>query len=181
MNKSNYKLLSSTPKQYLENYANSITNALLDASNDMDLKQIDQFLYRLYQTENVYLFSYSTSYHNASLLQADLIMNNKICICPHSIEQQTQAAKDLTENDLAIVISCYGNILNRFEYLMKEITKSNAYTVLITQNPTTINSALFDEILSFTKSNHIEAGPYIMNYGFEYLGRRYHTLFKNNN
>lgn len=180
INKTNYKLLSSTPKQYLENYTDSITNALIDASKDMDLRQIDQFLHRLYQTENVYFFSYSTSYHNASLLQADLMTNHKVCICPHTIEQQKQAANELTENDLAIVISCYGNMLNRFEGLINDITRSKAYTVLITQNSTTLNAALFDEILSFTKNNHIEAGPYIMNYGFEYLGRRYHALFKNN-
>ena len=177
ISKSNYNKLKHEPATFIETYTEQITSALHDLSQNIDLKQIDCFLARLQQCENIFIFSYSTSYFNASLFQNDLLLSNKLCICPHTLAQQAEIAQELGKNDIAIVLTCYGNYLNHASELMKSIARSDAYSVLVTQNPVMVNATLFDEVLAFTQHNHIEAGPYIMSYGMEYLGRRYHALF----
>lgn len=177
MNKHHFELLEKDPKAFLKAYTKSICKAMEDFSQDLDIEQIDTFLEKIYQAKNIYLFGQFSSFSSACLIQTDLMVYDKICICPNSYEQQLQVAQDIDQDDMVVFISCYGNIINSITELMLTLSKTGVYMALLTQNKNIVGATIFDEVISFTKENHIDTGPFIMTLGSEYLCRRYSVLF----
>lgn len=177
MNKDMYTKLNDEPRTFMQSYAEEIADTLRDVSMHIDYEQIDQLVKRIHETENVYLFGYSTSLTMIETLQTDFMFAHKVTYCGANDEKQVELANHVQPNDLILIFSSYGNYMSQATKVMNILLESHAKLVLITQNPHVNNNTMFDEIVYLSEKSSIQAGSYAMFIGMEYIVRRYTALY----
>lgn len=179
INKDMYGKLIEEPHAFMEHYAQEIASAVRDVSLHMNYEQIDALVKEIHESENVYLFGYSTSLTMIETLQTDLMFANKITYCGASDEVQLDLANHVQKDDLVLIFSSYGNYMSEASHIMNVLLESHAKLVLITQNPHVNNNTMFDEIVFLTEKSSVQAGSYALFIGMEFIVRRYTALYYN--
>ncbi len=178
MEQSSYKLLKDNPEIYLQTYAKEIIQTITNASLSIDVKKISKLAEDIESTKRVYLISHPASLSLIKMVQLNLYALGKLVYVADNQVQQQRYISQLTDKDLVIVISTFGNIATFSPSVMKELHKSKSKSILITQNPGIQSSNLFDEVFLFSDINSLEGGTYSMILGLEFLVRYYSVFLK---
>ena len=79
-------VLEKEPKKFLDEYADSICDAINDFKNHFDYTKID-FLIDEMMSKECGIFAYNQPLNCAMEIQNDFFMKNKIYFCSHTFEQ----------------------------------------------------------------------------------------------
>lgn len=177
MDKASIQQLKNHPDRFMERYSHIIAESIQDDVQHFDYQKLDKLLEQIHLAERVFIFGTSTSLMFAEMIQSNLSNYQKIVYIALSQKQQLNHLNNLRKSDLVIVISTYGNYINRFPDFARRISEADCQAVLLTQN-SGLQTLYFDDVILFSKQNNIETGTYSMIIGIEYLVRRYAVLFK---
>lgn len=173
--------LTKDPKFATEAYVNDIVSHLNDLTQYLDWKEIDATLKLIHDSNHVAFFGTQFSHSAALHFQTDLMMLDKFSIAYMDADQQLECAKSLNKDSVAIIISVNGNYLDTGSKALHYIKRSDAKTILITQNS---NIPLVNEVDHVIKLGH----PSGMRYGkhtllttVELMSCRYFALYSHEN
>lgn len=110
-------------------------------------------------------------------LQIELSYLGKDCVAMYPLEQQKEIYKTLNQNDVIIVSSIAGGFFNDHPDAMREITKTSAYIIVITQLEEFVYSDKVDMILRVGNNHHSLIGKFSITYIFEVLEALYHLKY----
>lgn len=110
-------------------------------------------------------------------LQIELSYLGKDCIAMYPLEQQREIYKSLGKDDLIVVTSIAGGFFYDHPDAMREISKTPAYTIAITQLEEFPYSEKVDMILKVGNNHHSLIGKFSITYVFEVLEALYHLKY----
>ena len=115
-------------------------------------------------------------------LQIELCYLGKDCVAMYPLEQQKNIYKTLKGYDLIIVSSIAGGFFKDHIETMRELVKTEAYIIAITQLEEFPYSDKVDMILHVGNDHHSLIGKFSVTYIFEVLEALYHLKYgiKNN-
>lgn len=164
--------------QGIKHYIDDINNHLLETLNCLDIAQIDSFLTRIYNTKKVIVFGELYSGLMASYLQIGLLYIGKHIITCSNMFEMSKLIKDISKDDMIVILSVDGNTMRRNTKLIEDIIDSPCYKAIISQNEQIINAYKFDEFIRIT-NQQIGTGKYPLTLLVEIMTKRYAQLFKN--
>ncbi|WP_294581068.1 MurR/RpiR family transcriptional regulator [uncultured Thomasclavelia sp.] len=112
-------------------------------------------------------------------LQIELSYLGKECSGMYPLQQQVLAIESLNENDVIIVSSIAGGFMVDHPNVMRIISKSTAYKIVITQLDKFAYSDKMDMILKVGTDHHSLIGKFSITYIFEVLEALYHLKYGN--
>ena len=177
MKNTEFQLLQQDPHAYLANYAQEITSAVNDVVATIDPDEIDQLLFKIHQASEVILIGYSATLELARDVQASFLFSKKIFFVGETDDVQEALVDSADTQSLIIVISSYGTLLTKNPELTRKISQSEADSIFITQNTTNTLTNLFTQTIHVTKENYVQIGTYPLTFFFDYLTRRYASLY----
>lgn len=110
-------------------------------------------------------------------LQIALSYGGKDCVAMYPLEQQLEIFKGLKKGDLVIASSIAGGFFRDFPDAMREITKTDAYIVVISQIDDFPYSDKVDMILKVGTDHHSLIGKFSVTYIFEVLEALYEMKY----
>lgn len=177
LNKDDFQTLKNSPQKFMENYTDIISSTVRNISNDIDYEQIDNLLTEIHENDDVHFYGYSTSETMIDILQMGFLNSGKLVYNEKTEIKQLQSARELSENSLAIVVSCFWNYMSIYPDIIKEILNSKARLILLTQNNNFTDCGMYDQVISISKNTNKETGTYALLLGVEYIVRRYSVLY----
>ena len=170
-------VLEKEPKKFLDEYADSICDAINDFKNYFDYTKID-FLIDEMMSKKCGIFAYNQPLNCAMEIQNDFFMKNKIIYVGESYSKQLEIAKSLTKNDLAIIMSNYGNYFSEYKEIKDILIQNNVPIILITLNYHSPQLLNFKDIIYLSSQPFTSVGSYPMKLFTEYLVRRLRVKYK---
>jgi|GEM_PF-1090188 len=177
MNEQEYRLLQNDPKEYLENYSAEIITSIQDVLKTIDIPEIDQLLKKINDASEVVLMGYGATLEIAKEVQMSFLSSGKILYLGETEPLQKELITDLNPYALIILISSYGTLLTKDPELTRLINTSPASSIFITQNTKNTLTNLFTQTIQVTSQNYVQIGTYPLTFFFDYLIRRYVSLF----
>lgn len=177
MNEQEYRLLQTDPKEYLENYSDEIITSIKDVLKTIDIPEIDQLLQKIHDASEVVLLGYSATLEIAKEVQVSFLSSGKILYLGETEPLQKELIKGLNDQALIILISSYGTLLTKDPELTRLINNSPAQSIFITQNTKNTLTNLFTQTIQVTSQNYVQIGTYPLTFFFDYVIRRYVSLF----
>lgn len=110
-------------------------------------------------------------------LQIELSYLGKECSGMYPLQQQILVIEQLTKNDVIIVSSIAGGFMIDHPDVMRAISKSPAYKIVITQLDKFVYSNLVDMILQVGTDHQSLIGKFSITYIFEVLEALYHLKY----
>lgn len=110
-------------------------------------------------------------------LQIELSYLGKECSGMYPLQQQISVIEQLTKNDVIIVSSIAGGFMVDHPDVMRAISKSPAYKIVITQLDKFVYSDLVDMILQVGTDHQSLIGKFSITYIFEVLEALYHLKY----
>ena len=110
-------------------------------------------------------------------LQIELSYLGKDCVAMYPLEQQKNIYKTLKDYDLIIVSSIAGGFFKDHIETMRELVKTEAYIIAITQLDEFPYSDKVDMILKVGNDHHSLIGKFSVTYIFEVLEALYHLKY----
>ncbi len=110
-------------------------------------------------------------------LQIELSYLGKECSGMYPLEQQILTVEGLDENDVIIVSSIAGGFMTDHPDVMRVISKSPAYKIVISQLDEFVYSDSIDMILKVGTDHHSLIGKFSITYIFEVLEALYHLKY----
>ncbi|WP_270659810.1 MurR/RpiR family transcriptional regulator [Enterococcus thailandicus] len=178
LTKNDLNIMKQQPKKFLEIYGERVIDSINDAVTTINIHQSDVLLEKIYKSNSIYLFAYSSAVDVARKMQSAMVFNGKLLFLGHDEEQQLDFAKTMGPKSLAIIISSFGGFFSNNSDVFREIQKSKAETVLITQSSNIRNSAELDFIVQITKNDTMMSGNFPLFFYTEYLLSRYVELYR---
>lgn len=114
-------------------------------------------------------------------LQIELSYLGKECSGMYPLQQQLLVIEQLTKDDLIIVSSIAGGFMINHPDIMRTISKSPAYKIVISQLDEFVYSNVVDMILRVGTDHHSLIGKFSITYIFEVLEAMYHLKYGTKN
>ena len=106
------------------------------------------------------------------------MVNQEIIYVGESYSKQLEIAKSLTKNDLAIIMSNYGNYFSEYKEIKDILIQNNVPIILITLNYHSPQLLNFKDIIYLSSQPFTGVGSYPMKLFTEYLVRRLRVKYK---
>lgn len=177
MNEQQYQLIQSNPQAYLENYSEEIITSIQDVLKTIDIPEIDQLLKKIHEASEVVLMGYGATLEIAKEVQMSFLSSGKILYLGETEPLQKELLQGLNQDALILLISSYGTLLTKDPELTRLINNSPAQSIFITQNTKNTLTNLFTQTIQVTSQNYVQIGTYPLTFFFDYVIRRYVSLF----
>ncbi len=164
------------PTLATQDFISQVTDTLNSLPDSLNWESIDQVLNLIHDTENVYFFGTQFSNSAAIHFQTDLLMLEKYTYAYMDSERQLESAKNMTKDDLAIVISVNGNYSVTGSKTLRYLKKSGCKTVLITARKENLDFEP-DYIIQLGNVRDGKTGKHALLALMELMSLRYYTLF----
>ncbi|MFK3939084.1 MurR/RpiR family transcriptional regulator [Alkalihalobacillus sp. NPDC078783] len=119
----------------------------IDMIDQIQLEQINRLVKRLKNSQRIVILSFERYQIQTVELQKKLLLLGKFCECSTNLFKQMKTLDDLTEDDLIIMISIQGHLLNEELPLIKKLRESNGHKWLITFSDRLGELAEFDDVI----------------------------------
>ena len=165
--------LKDNPKLFIESYAQEVSNSISDISSTLDIKQIDRFLVRLYETKKIAFFGYDDSINIAKELQTGFLARKKVIEVAENFEKQIEIVNNYDESCLVVIIPSYGNYFDYYNDIYDQLVLKKIPMILITQNYSSMKEFNFEEIIYLLSKRYSRIGNYPLRIFSEYILRRF--------
>lgn len=143
----------------------------------IDIPEIDQLLKKIHEAPEVVLMGYGATLEIAKEVQMSLLSSGKILYLGETEPLQKELIQGLNQDALILLISSYGTLLTKDPELTRLINNSSAQSIFITQNTKNTLTNLFTQTIQVTSQNYVQIGTYPLTFFFDYVIRRYVSLF----
>ena len=169
-----------TYEKNLKNVENIINN-LRSTYDSIDYEDLEFIVDKIYESNRVCFAGNFFTQSVSMQLQIELSYLGKECSAMYPLQQQLLVIEQLTKNDLIIVSSIAGGFMISHPDVMRAISKSQAYKIVITQLDKFVYSDMVDMILQVGTDHHSLIGKFSITYIFEVLEAMYYLKYGTKN
>lgn len=167
-----------TKELFVDHFENIIDN-LRATYNTIKFEKLEDIVDRIYQSQEVCFAGNFFTQSVSMQLQIELAYLGKRCSAMYPLNSQKEVVKQLSENDVIIVSSIAGGYWIDHPDMMREISKSKAYKICITQVENFPYNEYFDMSVKVGTDHLSLIGKFSITYIFEVLEALYHVKYAN--
>lgn len=167
-----------TKELFVDHFENIIDN-LRATYNTIKFEKLEDIVDRIYQSQEVCFAGNFFTQSVSMQLQIELAYLGKRCSAMYPLNSQREVVKQLSENDVIIVSSIAGGYWIDHPDMMREISKSKAYKICITQVENFPYNEYFDMSVKVGTDHLSLIGKFSITYIFEVLEALYHVKYAN--
>lgn len=169
-----------TLKQLFENHFENIIDNLRATYNHISFEQLENIVERIHEANEI---CFTGNYFTQSVsmqLQIELAYSGKKCTGMYPLINQLEVIKNLDKNDIIFVTSIAGGFMVDHPDVMREIAKSKAYKICISQLDDFIYCDYMDMFVKVGTDHQSLIGKFSITYIFEVLEALYHIKYSKN-
>jgi len=164
-------------KEIFRNHFDNIINNLQDTFDSIQYEDLMKIVDMIHDSNRICFAGNFFTQSVSMQLQIELSYLGKDCVAMYPLEQQKEVFKTLNKDDVIIVSSIAGGFFNDHPDAMREITKTPAYVIVITQLEQFAYSDKVDMVLKVGNNHHSLIGKFSITYIFEVLEALYHLKY----
>ncbi|MDD8049087.1 MAG: MurR/RpiR family transcriptional regulator [Thomasclavelia sp.] len=164
-------------KKVFESHFDNIINNLKETYENISYEDIEEIVDEMHKCQKVYFLGNYLTQSIAMQLQIELSYLHKNTEGRYNIAQQKEMVKRMTKDDVLILTSIAGSYFQTQKELMREIAKSPAYKVVITQDRDFETIDTFDKKIIVGNNHQSLVGKFSITYVFEILEAIYHLKY----
>ena len=168
---------SKTMKELFEDRFENIIANLRATYQQVSFEQLEEIVDRMHKANEICFAGNFFTQSVAMQLEIELTYSGKRCTGMYPLASQIEIAKRLTENDVIIVSSIAGGFMVDHPDVMREIAKSKAYKICITQLEDFIYRDYVDMLVKVGTDHYSLIGKFSITYIFEVLEAMYHLKY----
>lgn len=163
---------------FKDHFQNVLTN-LQNTYDNVDYEDLIKIVDKIHDSNKICFAGNFFTQSVSMQLQIELSYLGKDCTAMYPLEQQKEIYKMLSKDDLIILSSISGGFFADHADVMRELTKSPAYIIVISQLDDFVYSDKVDKILKVGNDHHSLIGKFSITYIFEVLEALYHLKYGN--
>ena len=169
-------------KDIFKNHFQNVIHNLQDTYDNLRYEDLIYIIDKIHEAKHICFAGNFFTQSVSMQLQIELCYLGKDCVAMYPLEQQKNIYKTLKDYDLIIVSSIAGGFFKDHIETMRELVKTEAYIIAITQLDEFPYSDKVDMILKVGNDHHSLIGKFSVTYIFEVLEALYHLKYgmKNN-
>lgn len=164
-------------KEVFKAHFDNILDNLQKTYDSVSYDDLDFIVDKIHEANNVCFAGNFFTQSVSMQLQIELSYLGKECSGMYPLEQQVVIIESLDENDVIIVSSIAGGFMIDHPDVMRVISKSPAYKIVISQLDDFVYSDKVDMILNVGTDHHSLIGKFSITYIFEVLEALYHLKY----
>ena len=164
-------------KEVFKAHFDNILDNLQKTYDSVSYDDLDFIVDKIHEANNVCFAGNFFTQSVSMQLQIELSYLGKECSGMYPLEQQVVIIESLDENDVIIVSSIAGGFMIDHPDVMRVISKSPAYKIVISQLDDFVYSDKVDMILKVGTDHHSLIGKFSITYIFEVLEALYHLKY----
>lgn len=164
-------------KDIFRNHFQNIIRNLQDTYDNIHYEDLMTIVEKIHDSKHICFAGNFFTQSVSMQLQIELSYLGKDCVAMYPLEQQKNIYKTLKNYDLIIVSSIAGGFFKDHIEAMRELTRSSAYIIAITQLEEFPYSDRVDMILRVGNDHHSLIGKFSITYIFEVLEALYHLKY----
>lgn len=164
-------------KEIFRNHFQNVVHNLQDTYDSICYEDLMFIVDKLHAAQHICFAGNFFTQSVSMQLQIELSYLGKDCVAMYPLEQQREIVKSLGKEDLIIVTSIAGGYFHDHPDAMREITKTSAYVIAVTQLEKFPYSDKVDMILRVGNNHYSLIGKFSITYIFEVLEALYHLKY----
>lgn len=168
-------------KEVFRSHFQNVIHNLQDTFESVQFEDLMTIVDKIHDSKRICFSGNFLTQSISMQLQIELSYLGKDCVAMYSLEQQKEVFRTLKKDDLVIVSCISGGLFDNHPDVMREITKTPAYVIVITQLDTFAYSQKVDMILKVGNNHHSLIGKFSIIYIFEVLEALYHLKYGTKN
>ena len=166
-----------TTKDLFSDHFENIVQNLRSTYEMIEFEELEKLVDLIYQSNEICFAGNFFTQSVSMQLQIELSYLGKKCTGMYPLQSQKEVVHDLTENDLIIVSSIAGGYWQDHPDMLREIAKSKAHKICITQVENIPYQEQFDMIIQVGTDHLSLIGKFSITYIFELLEALYHIKY----
>ena len=159
-------------------YAGGLSGAMEDFAAHVSVPQLDRIASAIHDARGVALYGFYQPGLLANQLQFLFLSIGRYTESYDLVEDHEERARTMRAGDLALFLSVDGNYVAGHGRAVLDLLRERGVTLmLMTQNPSPLLHAAFDEVLLLGRQDSSRAGYYKLQLATELLFSRYMYLF----
>lgn len=164
-------------KEVFQNHFENVLDNLKATYESIKYEDIEYIVDKIHESNTICFVGNFFTQSVSMQLQIELSYLGKDCIAMYQLGQQIEIIKNLKENDLIIINSISGGFLDKNPNMMRLITQSKAYVIVISQLQQFSYCEQIDMLLKVGTDHHSLIGKFSITYIFEILEALYHLKY----
>lgn len=164
-------------KEIFKNHFDNVIHNLQNTYDSIEYEDLMKIVDKLYESNKICFAGNFFAQTISMQLQIELSYLGKDCVAMYPLEQQKEIFHTLGKDDLIIVSSIAGGYFRDYPDGMREITKTPAYVIAITQLDEFPYHDKVDMILKVGNNHQSLIGKFSITYIFEVLEALYHLKY----
>lgn len=164
-------------KEIFNDHFKNVIRNLKDTFDNICYEELMKIVDKIYESEHICFAGNFFTQTVSMQLQIELAYLGKDCVAMYPLEQQMEIYRSLNENDLIILSSISGGFFEDHLDVMRELVKSKAHIIVITQLDTFPYDDKVNMILRVGNNHHSLIGKFSITYIFEVLEALYHLKY----
>lgn len=164
-------------KEVFEDHFENIINNLRDTYNNISYVDLLKTVDKIHDAKRICFMGNFFTQTAAMQLQIELAYLGKECLAMYPLTQQQEVLKEINDDDLIIISSIAGSFFETHPDIMRAISKTNCYKIVITQADEFNYSDCVDLLLKVGNDHHSLIGKFSIMYIYEVLEALYHIKY----
>lgn len=164
-------------KEVFRDHFQNVIHNLEDTYENIQYDDLIRIVDKIHDSKRIIFAGNFLTQSISMQLQIELSYLGKDCIAMYSLEEQLKIFKTLNHKDMIILTSIAGGFIHDHPDIMREIIKTPAYKVAITQLEDFNYNDKFDLLLTVGNDHHSLIGKFSVTYIFEVLEALYHLKY----
>ena len=170
-------VMKDKPQACTEYYSQRVCHAVANLTHYLDWNVIDKVLELIHDSDSVAFFGTQFSHSAALHFQTDLLMLEKFTMAYMETQRQTECARSLDRNSVAIIMTVNGFYLKSNTKVLQYLKKAHCKVVLITNNPGIDIGIDVDYTIILGDSKQRKTGKHTLLTTVELMSLRYYSLY----
>lgn len=164
-------------KEVFEDHFENIINNLRATYDSISYSDLLKIVDKIHDSQRVCFMGNFFTQTVTMQLQIELAYLGKDCLAMYPLSQQLEALKELGKGDLIIISSIAGSFFRLHPDVMRAVSKTECYKIVISQAEDFPYNDCIDMILKVGNDHHSLIGKFSIMYIYEVLEALYHIKY----
>jgi DNA-binding MurR/RpiR family transcriptional regulator len=165
--------------EVFQDHFDNIVNNLTSTYESIHYEDLEKIIDKIYQSNKICFCGNFFTQSVSMQLQIELSYLGKDCVGLYPISQQMEMIEQLSKDDVLILSSISGGFIYNNPDIMRLVSKSPAYKIVVSQLDTFMYSDMMDMVVNVGTNHHSLIGKFSITYIFEILEAMYHLKYGN--
>ncbi|MFV0396190.1 MAG: MurR/RpiR family transcriptional regulator [Coprobacillaceae bacterium] len=166
-------------KEVFQSHFDNVLNNLKATYEHIQYEDLEKIVDTIHEADRVCFCGNFFTQSVSMQLQIELSYLQKDCVALYPISQQIEMIKQLTKDDVLIVSTISGGFINDNPDILRLISRTPAYKIVITQLENFPYVEQMDMLVNVGTNHHSLIGKFSITYIFEILEAIYHLKYGN--